>query len=234
MISLVRQTRGAYKIGMRHRLEIQQLSVMRGDSLLIHDLSFSIAAGEMIWLAGDNGSGKTSLLRCLAGFLPAFSGDITYGGAPWQRSKDDLPLIWHGHRRGLAPALTGREALADHARLFGGQLPAFDDPDADRFEIARFIDLPVRVLSFGQAQRLALSRLLITSDGPAPIWLLDEPNSGLDGHSRAALNAVMADHQRAGGRIVIASHLPLEGLVKEGLSSDSVFTKLDLSADEAR
>ena len=246
MINLVQQVRGAYKIGMSESLHIQDLSVMRGDSLLIDGLSFSLAPGEMIWLAGDNGSGKTSLLRCLAGFLPPFSGDIIFGDQArrdqaggdqaggkqaggkqaWQRNRDDLPLIWHGHRRGLAPSLTGREALQDTARLFGGDLPDFEDPASDAFDIHSFIDLPIRVLSFGQSQRLALSRLLIRQDGPVPLWLLDEPNSGLDGHSRAALNAVMRAHLAAGGRIVIASHLPLDGF-----DAQQAVRKLDLSAE---
>ncbi|MGC6411880.1 MAG: heme ABC exporter ATP-binding protein CcmA [Candidatus Puniceispirillaceae bacterium] len=221
---------------MSESLHIQDLSVMRGDSLLIDGLSFSLAPGEMIWLAGDNGSGKTSLLRCLAGFLPPFSGDIIFGDQArrdqaggdqaWQRNRDDLPLIWHGHRRGLAPSLTGREALQDTARLFGGDLPDFEDPASDAFDIHSFIDLPIRVLSFGQSQRLALSRLLIRQDGPVPLWLLDEPNSGLDGHSRAALNAVMRAHLAAGGRIVIASHLPLDGF-----DGQQAVRKLDLSAE---
>ena len=231
MINLVQQPRGAYKIGMSESLHIQDLSVMRGDSLIIHDLSFSLAPGEMIWLAGDNGSGKTSLLRCLAGFLPPFSGDIIFGDQAggtqaWQRNRDDLPLIWHGHRRGLAPSVTGREALQDTARLFGGDLPDFEDPASDAFDIYSFIDLPIRVLSFGQSQRLALSRLLIRQDGPMPLWLLDEPNSGLDGHSRAALNKVMRAHLAAGGRIVIASHLPLDGF-----DAQQAVRKLDLSAE---
>ena len=236
MINLVQQPRGAYKIGMSESLHIQDLSVMRGDSLIIHDLSFSLAPGEMIWLAGDNGSGKTSLLRCLAGFLPPFSGDIIFGDQAgrdqawgkqaWQRNRDDLPLIWHGHRRGLAPSVTGREALQDTARLFGGDLPDFEDPASDAFDIHSFIDLPIRVLSFGQSQRLALSRLLIRRDGPVPLWLLDEPNSGLDGHSRAALNKVMRGHLAAGGRIVIASHLPLDGF-----DTQQPVRKLDLSAE---
>ena len=231
MINLVQQPRGAYKIDMSESLHIHDLSVMRGDSLIIHDLSFSLAPGEMIWLAGDNGSGKTSLLRCLAGFLPPFSGDIIFGdqagrGQAWQRNRDDLPLIWHGHRRGLAPSVTGREALQDTARLFGGDLPDFEDPASDAFDIHSFIDLPIRVLSFGQSQRLALSRLLIRRDGPVPLWLLDEPNSGLDGHSRAALNKVMRAHLAAGGRIVIASHLPLDGFDEK-----QPVRKLDLSAE---
>lgn len=191
-------------------LALKNITLMRGDRLICRGLNLSVSAGEMIWLRGENGSGKTSLLRALAGFLPPLSGVMEIAGNRWMRTDEDLPLLWHGHRTGLAPSLSGLENLKSTAQLLAGTLPDFSDPEQDRFHIAGFCHLPVRNMSFGQRQRLALSRLLISRAGPAALWLLDEPNSGLDGASQQDLDVVMNTHLAQGGRIIIASHLPLQ------------------------
>ncbi|MFQ5468525.1 MAG: ATP-binding cassette domain-containing protein, partial [Kiloniellaceae bacterium] len=75
------------------------------------------------------------------------------------------------------------------------------------FAIAPLADLPGRMLSAGQKRRLALARLLVA---PAQVWLLDEPTVGLDRESLGRLNQAIAAHRARGGRVVVATHAPID------------------------
>jgi len=157
-----------------------------------------MVAGEVTLLRGPNGSGKSTLLRTIAGRLPAAAGAI----------ECDVPVLYIGHADGLSPALTGRQNLADWAMLNGlVDDDAAIDAALDRMQARAFADLPVRRLSHGQRRRVALARLTL---GPSSaLWLLDEPNSGLDAASSIALDDLISDHLDGGGMVLAATHLPL-------------------------
>jgi heme exporter protein A len=186
------------------RLEIAGLAVRRGGRRLFQGLSLTLAAGQAAALTGPNGSGKTSLLRAVAGLIAADAGTIGFGAMdPARAQAEDLHLL--GHLDGLKPGRTGREELGFWARWMGGDEASLAAATR-RLEIGTLLDLEVRRLSAGQRRRLALARLIAA---PRPIWLLDEPASPLDARWRARFGEIMAEHLKADGVILAAVHDPL-------------------------
>ncbi len=185
-------------------LQAERLACWRGERLVFADLSFALSPGEAMLLTGANGAGKSSLLRVLAGLVPAAEGRLLWGGedALADRVAHGARLRYLGHADSLKPALSARENLAFHARLHGGEVEAA----LAAMGLSELADLPARVLSSGQKRRLALARLALS---PAPLWLLDEPTVGLDAASVERLAPLLAGHRARGGMVVAATHLPL-------------------------
>jgi len=185
-------------------LELRGLGVRRGGRKLFSGLSLSLGAGEACALTGANGAGKTSLLRAVAGLVPAEDGEIAFGGTDLQDARAaGLHLI--GHADGLKPARTTREEL-DFWSVWAGGTAASATAAAEALELTSLLDLEIRRLSAGQRRRLALARLLAA---PRPLWLLDEPLSPLDGRWRARFGEIMQSHLAGGGLILAAVHDPL-------------------------
>jgi heme exporter protein A len=185
-------------------LEARELACLRGERVVFAGLSFSVAPGAALLLTGANGAGKSSLLRLLAGLVAPAEGVLLWAGedALADRAAHARRLRYVGHGDALKPALTARENLAFFARLWGGA------PEAalEGMDLTPLADLPARVLSAGQKRRLGLARLALA---PAPLWLLDEPTTGLDTASVGRLGGLLARHRAAGGMVVAATHLPL-------------------------
>jgi heme exporter protein A len=180
------------------------LACWRAERLVFAGLSFEVSPGEALLLTGANGAGKSSLLRLLAGLIPAAEGSLIWDGTDCLA---DLPahgarLRYLGHQDALKPALTARENLAFFARLWGGGV----DSALAALDLTGLADLPARVLSSGQKRRLALARLALA---PSRLWLLDEPSVGLDAASVERLAPLFAAHRAAGGMVLAATHLPL-------------------------
>ncbi|MEE4453895.1 heme ABC exporter ATP-binding protein CcmA [Novosphingobium resinovorum] len=171
-------------------ITVTDLACRRGDRVLFAGLSFALAAGAALQVVGTNGIGKSSLLRIVAGLAPAFAGTVAVAGG--------VGLL--DERPALDPALPLGRALA-----FWDALDGAGDMQLQRLGLAGLLDVPVRYLSTGQKKRAALARLL---GQRAPVWLLDEPLNGLDGHAAALAEALTAEHCAAGGIAVIASHQP--------------------------
>ena len=172
------------------RLTATELACRRGERVLFAGLSLELNSGEAIHIAGANGIGKSSLIRILAGLLPAYAGNVENTG--------DIGLI--DERPALDPQLPLGKALNFWRRLDGPQ-----DNAAARLGLANLLDVPVRYLSTGQKKRAALARL---TGQAAPVWLLDEPLNGLDKEAVKLVEALAAEHCQAGGICVIASHQP--------------------------
>jgi heme exporter protein A len=189
-------------------LDIEALSLWRGDRMLFRDLAFSVNAGEALRLEGPNGSGKTSLLRVIAGFLEPRAGTIrvrTNGSDPLTSGEERAELIgWLGHQDGAKSQTTPRETLAFYAHYYGSAA-GVDDALA-RVGLSRIGDLPVQYLSAGQKRRLALARLFLSA---RPLWLLDEPLASLDASGKTLVAELVAQHCKDGGLAVIATHEPL-------------------------
>lgn len=183
---------------MTVRLVAEALELARGGRTLFRDLSFQIGPGSFVEVRGPNGAGKTSLLRTLAGFLRPSAGDFRYEGA----EEPSLALHFLGHQNGLK----GAASASAHVRYWQGMFGGVGSGVLERVGLERASDLPARVLSQGQARRLALARLL---SAPRPVWLLDEPVSGLDAAGRAMLAELIAKHCQSGGLALAAVHEPL-------------------------
>ena len=190
------------------QLSIDDLCVWRGDRCLIDGLSFAVAAGELLWLRGDNGVGKTSLLRVLCGLARAERGRISWRGLDAAEHPVELraELLYVGHLDALKRALTARENLVADGALRGGAEPAAIDAALAELAVARCADLPVAQLSAGQRRRVALARLALSR---APLWLLDEPTTNLDADGQGVVARLIERHLARGGLVVVASHLPL-------------------------
>lgn len=179
-------------------LEIDALTILRGQRLVIDRLTHRQNHGELCLLTGANGTGKSTLLRSIAGRLPADSGNM----------KCHLPQVYIGHADGLAGAITGRKNLQSWAAVNEIMVTGTDIEQAlAGFDATRFADVPVQSLSRGQRRRLALARLLLA---PFPsIWLLDEPNTGLDRDNQIRLETVINAHLGAGGAALAATHIDM-------------------------
>ena len=178
-------------------LRAEGLALSRGGVPLLADLSFAVLPGEALILTGPNGTGKTTLLRALAGLLPPDGGRI-------ERPET---LAYAGHLDGVKPALTVAENLRVWARLHGARNlgPALAAMDLEALRDRRGADL-----SAGQKRRVGLARLVVTG---APLWLLDEPTVSLDAASVRRFEAMLARHLEGGGAAVVATHLPVPGRV---------------------
>lgn len=168
--------------------------------MLIENLSFAAAPGAYVEVQGSNGSGKTSLLRAMAGLLRPRAGTIAFDGV----EEPALTLHYLGHANALKREASVRDHLGYWAGLFGGA-PS-EDFVAQMLDLGRVMSLPVRVLSQGQARRLALARLIVA---PRPLWLLDEPAAALDDAGKAVLNQMIASQRASGGVVIAAVHEPL-------------------------
>ena len=179
-------------------IEIDALTVLRGQRLVIDQLTHRQNHGELCLLTGANGAGKSTLLRSIAGRLPAEYGNI----------KCHLPTVYVGHADGLAGVISGRKNLQSWAAVNDITVTGDDIEQAlAGFNAAAFADMPVQLLSRGQRRRLALTRLLLT---PTPnLWLLDEPSTGLDQDGQTRLETAIVAHLAAGGAVIAATHIKM-------------------------
>ncbi len=182
-------------------LTCQGLSVWRNGTRVVRDLSFEIGCGQTLMIAGPNGSGKTSILRALAGFL-ACDGDIGFNAAPLAATH----MHYVGHQSGLKQHLSVIENLQFMAAILAGARPNGVAEAMDIWGVVRLAHSAVGELSAGQLRRSAMARLTVVA---RPIWLLDEPFTALDQAGRDILSAQVAAHCSAGGVVVASSHEPL-------------------------
>jgi heme exporter protein A len=186
------------------RLTGNGLRCVRGGREVFAGLDFAAVSAEALTVVGRNGSGKTSLLRLIAGLLTPASGGIAFEGGDGELT---LPEQCHylGHRDALKPALSVAENLSFWADFLGGER---SDPGESLATVGldHATDLPAVYLSAGQRRRLSLARLLTVR---RPVWLLDEPTNALDSAGQAMFCGLMRDHLARGGIIVAATHAPL-------------------------
>jgi heme exporter protein A len=181
------------------------LSCERDWRLLFERLDLRIAKGEMLQIAGPNGSGKTSLLRLLSGLMQPTSGKVLLEGRDLESQRGELArnLLWIGHAAGIKGLLTAEENLTWLCAL---HQPASRDAiwqALDAVGLRGFEDVPCHTLSAGQQRRVALARLYLS---PPPLWILDEPFTALDKHGVAQLERHLAAHCEQGGMVVLTTH----------------------------
>jgi len=196
-------------------LEVSAVECVRGERLLFSGLSFTLDAGQLVRVAGANGSGKTSLLRMLCGLLLPTSGSVRWRGADIRTAREEYgrELLYIGHASGIKDDLTARENLQIAATLAGADDAPRRIGDAlAALGLARREDLPARLLSQGQRRRVALARLLLSAR--VPLWLLDEPFTALDAGAVARVQEIVAQHVLGGGMVAYTTHM--EAVIASG------------------
>lgn len=178
----------------------------RGERWVFKGVTFALAPGDALVLGGPNGSGKTSLLRLMAGLAQPEQGVIAWDG---DAIADDpaahrARLHYIGHQEAVKLALTAEENLTFWAGMRGTNGGVIDA--LCRFRLDARAAWPARYLSAGERKRLGLARLVVS---PAALWLLDEPTTSLDTEATEILLTAIAGHRRAGGCVALATHAPL-------------------------
>lgn len=199
-------------------LEADNLECVRGDRRLFKGIGFGLAPGELLYLQGKNGAGKTSLLRMLIGLLPPEAGEIRWKGGNIRKTGEDFraDLCYLGHQNAIKEELTPLENLMAAARLAEEELSEDDAIDAlEQVGLAGREDLACKYLSQGQKRRVALARLVKEK---RQLWVLDEPFVALDVAAVAWLAGLIGAHLQRGGLCVMTTHQPVDipaGAIKE-------------------
>ena len=166
-------------------------------------LDFEVAAGEALLVSGDNGVGKTTLLRVLAGLLEAGAGRVEVAGAPGARAMRAGSMAYLGHLPGLKADLDAEQNLACLAGLQGRRAHQDSARALAVVGLAAHAHLPVRQMSAGQRKRLSLAQLWMS---PAPLWLLDEPYANLDLQGIDLVNRMVRAQLEDGGAALVTTH----------------------------
>jgi heme exporter protein A len=189
---------------------------VRGGREVFSGLDFEASAGRALAVTGRNGSGKTSLLRLIAGLLAPLGGSIALEGGEAELTLSEQ-AHYLGHRDALKPALSVAENLVFWRDFLGGEISDAGDrlsrdlatdlaANLAAVGLAHAAHLPAAYLSAGQRRRLSLARLIAVR---RPVWLLDEPTAALDATGQSMFASLMGDHLAKGGLIVAATHGPL-------------------------
>jgi heme exporter protein A len=190
-------------------LEARALTCIRGDRELFSGLDLQVFAGQCLHVRGENGVGKTSLLRLLTGLTSPESGEVLWNGHSIKKEASEYhsKLLFLGHRDALKEDLSAIENLRLYAAIDG---IALSEQDAFsslwRFGLKGREDLPVNCLSAGQKKRVLMARMLTRR---AQVWILDEPFNALDTHAVQELQELIAEHLQGNGLVVLTSHQPL-------------------------
>lgn len=192
-------------------LEAKDLTCIRDERRLFQRLSFGVAAGEIVQVEGQNGAGKTSLLRILAGLADADEGQVSWQGENIRRDRARYhqDLLYLGHQPGIKSVLTPFENLAFYQSVFQKVDSTAIWQALAQVGLVGYEDLPVSQLSAGQQRRVALARLWLSQ---SPLWILDEPLTAIDKQGVGTLLALFVEHAAKGGMVLLTTHQDLDAV----------------------
>lgn len=186
-------------------LAVENLYCERDDRILFEGVNFTLEAGGIIQIEGQNGSGKTSLLRILCGLSGHFEGSVFWKGQRIDRVRSEYnrSLLYVGHNSGVKAALTAEENLGWMLQLQPMLNQGSISQALEKVGLYGYEDIPCHSLSAGQQRRVGLARLYMSN---APLWILDEPFTALDKQGVSEKEALIARHADNGGCVVLTTH----------------------------
>lgn len=188
-------------------LHAQKLTCIREDRLLFDELDFIVKPGDIIQIEGENGTGKTSLLRILAGLSQPYSGQILYKNEDINVVEEEYKedLLFLGHLAGIKGEMTSLENLSFYLTMHGLD-PELAESSLEEVNLFGFEDALASHLSAGQHRRIALARLM---QSKSSIWVLDEPFTAIDKAGVKKLEGLFLDHAKNGGAVILTTHQDL-------------------------
>ena len=188
-------------------LTANNLTCIREDRILFEKLDFSINAGDIIQVEGPNGSGKTSLLRILAGLSIPYEGEVLFQSDSIVSHRETFHqnLLYIGHLAGIKGEMSAQENLAFNLEL-SGLAPEEAESTLAQVNLLGFEDALASHLSAGQHRRIALAQLWRST---APIWILDEPFTAIDKRGVEELEKLFVEHAQSGGCVILTTHQDL-------------------------
>lgn len=185
------------------------LTCIREERLLFDQLNIEIHAGDIVQVEGPNGSGKTSLLRILAGLSQPFEGEVFFNNRLIDQSHEEFhqSLLYLGHLPGVKGEMNAAENLRFNLALHGAINSTINiEQTLAKVNLTGFEDSLASHLSAGQHRRISLARLYKST---AKIWILDEPFTAIDKQGVHALELLFKDHITQGGCVILTTHQDL-------------------------
>jgi len=188
-------------------LSAKNLTCIREERILFESLNLDIFPGDIIQIEGQNGAGKTSLLRILSGLSTPYDGDVYFKDSNIQKSREDFHqnLLYLGHLPGVKGEMSAQENLAFNLALQGIE-PNLAEETLKEVNLLGFEDSLASHLSAGQHRRIALAQLWQTK---APIWILDEPFTAIDKAGVKTIESLLLNHASNGGCVILTTHQEL-------------------------
>ncbi|MBX2879075.1 MAG: cytochrome c biogenesis heme-transporting ATPase CcmA [Granulosicoccus sp.] len=190
-------------------LGVCDLTVWRGDKLLLDAVSFNVNSGELVQIHGTNGTGKTTLLRAIVGMAEFDEGEVYWKGQLIHRAREDMysDLLYLGHKSGISAALSPVENLLALCPELSRDCRSQIKAALAELAIADRIDLPCAALSAGQQRRVSLARLRLQQ---ARLWVLDEPLTSLDADGYHWVRQEILRHVEHGGAVLFTTHQAIQ------------------------
>ena len=190
-------------------LELNNLTILRGNSIVFSNLKTSFKSSCLTLVKGKNGSGKTTLLRTIAGFIPAEEGNISYQNVDVNLDKSLWveKLIYVDAKKGLSQELTVLENLLAWLQMKGWSTSKENLIKALRsVDMEKFSNLYISQCSEGLKKRAALARLYFSFIFEVKFWLLDEPSNDLDEKSTLLFKELINNFLKTNGTIILTTH----------------------------